>query len=253
MKVILLKTGRIINASGGMEKVLFDMANNLSERGYETTVLGFENKIGKPFFHINKNVDFINAGIGYKERNWYINLKSLLSFNRELRSKKRFYIRTKRMAMKILPVIHNVKPDIIIVYDKLANFLIKDVMKLNIPVISMLHFDIESIFRKGYSYPNKSLEHCECIQVLCRSYVDILRRFITPKKIQHIPNVVRIPDKMALLENKRIINVARVNGEQKRQHILIQAFAQLPPPHSLMNGILNFGERMMRRKIIVKN
>ena len=156
------------------------------------------------------------------------------------------------MAMKILPVIHNVKPDIIIVYDKLANFLIKDVMKLNIPVISMLHFDIESIFRKGYSYPNKSLEHCECIQVLCRSYVDILRRFITPKKIQHIPNVVRIPDKMALLENKRIINVARVNGEQKRQHILIQAFAQLPP-HSLMNGILNFGEIMMRRKIIVKN
>ena len=56
MKVILLKTGRIINASGGMEKVLFDMANNLSERGYETTVLGFENKIGKPFFHINKNI-----------------------------------------------------------------------------------------------------------------------------------------------------------------------------------------------------
>ena len=80
MKVILLKTGRIINASGGMEKVLFDMANNLSERGYETTVLGFENKIGKPFFHINKNVDFINAGIGYKRKKLVYKFKIITKF-----------------------------------------------------------------------------------------------------------------------------------------------------------------------------
>ena len=54
MKLLLALFGNFVNSSGGIEKVLCNMANAMSERGHEVTILGFENKKGEPFFHLEK-------------------------------------------------------------------------------------------------------------------------------------------------------------------------------------------------------
>ena len=87
MKILLLKFGRIINAAGGMEKVFFDMANNFNSRGHNVFCIGYENKIGEPFFNIDDGVTFINAGFNCQDKNWLINLKS-------------FFISTKKQEIK---------------------------------------------------------------------------------------------------------------------------------------------------------
>ena len=59
--IVLLTTWRVISSVGGTEKVLCDMANALSERNYNVTIIYFEQKQGKPGFPLNKSVTLINV------------------------------------------------------------------------------------------------------------------------------------------------------------------------------------------------
>lgn len=227
MKIMLFTTGRVINAAGGTEKVLFEMANNLSKRGHEVTVLAFENKKGLPFFHMDKGVNFINAGEGYTESKFYINLVAFFYLTRDKRFKVRYNIRAKNRGKKILPIINNIKPDIIIAYDVNANCLIKDFFKVKIPVITMFHFDPITLFNAYKGWVLETLKYCECIQVLCNSYVEMVEKCLQHDNVKCIPNIVKQNVISADLENKVIINIARVNREQKRQHIIIEAFNKI--------------------------
>ena len=124
-------------------------------------------------------------------------------------------------------IITNINPDIIIAYDKMANFIIKDTLNLDIPVITMFHFDPQSVFKKSWPYLNKSLEHAECIQVLSPNFIPYICNVISPKRIEYIPNIVPQYNNTIDFSNQKIINIARINREQKRQHILIEAFNNL--------------------------
>ena len=59
--IVLLTTWRVISSVGGTEKVLCDMANALSERNYNVTIIYFEQKQGKLGFPLNKSVTLINV------------------------------------------------------------------------------------------------------------------------------------------------------------------------------------------------
>ena len=48
--IVLLTTWRVISSVGGTEKVLCDMANALSERNYNVTIIYFEQKQGSQVF-----------------------------------------------------------------------------------------------------------------------------------------------------------------------------------------------------------
>lgn len=58
--IVLLTTWRTILSVGGTEKVLCDMANALTERSYNITIICSEEKKGRPGFPLNKEVNFIN-------------------------------------------------------------------------------------------------------------------------------------------------------------------------------------------------
>lgn len=50
MRILLSLIGNTIGSTGGVEKVLCNMANAMVERGHEVTIFAFENKAGEPFF-----------------------------------------------------------------------------------------------------------------------------------------------------------------------------------------------------------
>ena len=76
MKILLSLIGNTIGTTGGVEKVLCNMANAMVARGHEVTILAFENKEGEPFFNLDERVHFLNLGIGHKLSHFLFNITS---------------------------------------------------------------------------------------------------------------------------------------------------------------------------------
>lgn len=226
MKVLLLDLWRTIESKGGTEKVFFSMANALDERGYDVIAVGMDNTVGNPGFPVNKGVNFINVGIGFaEEKSLLFKIRRALSGSRE---KRRLYdekVNDALKAARIKPVIETEKPDIIISYNVEATRILINSIKVNTPVITMFHFDPETILNSITAKTKSALEECACVQVLLPSFIDITRKYINNSNIICIPNIVPQYEIIGTEKRKNtIIMVARVDGKQKRNHLLIEAF-----------------------------
>lgn len=60
MNIMLTDFWNVVNSSGGAEKVLCRMANELVDRGHEVTVVCSDPKSGNPFFYLSDKVNFVN-------------------------------------------------------------------------------------------------------------------------------------------------------------------------------------------------
>ncbi|MBQ7883293.1 MAG: glycosyltransferase family 4 protein [Phascolarctobacterium sp.] len=226
MKVLLYDTFRVIDAKGGTEKVFCNMANALVNLGYEVTALIFENKKGKPFFPLDSRVELINAGIGFNSHNLINNFIALFSISKHNRHIKRYNYKNKRIAEKIRPYLSQINPDVIISFTVEGTAILKNFVRTSKPVITMYHFNAEHIINDN-KLSLSALKETECIQTLLDRDVVITSQYINAKKFVTIPNVVPQYDKHSDLETKTIITVGRVCPLQKRQHILIEAFAKI--------------------------
>ena len=232
MNIMLFTTGTVINTAGGAEKIFFEMANNFADRKNNVCAVAFDDTKGLPFWPINHNVKFYNIGLGNSCSNIYINLKTFFITDRGKRHFKRFELVSKRIAKFLFPLIQREKPNIIICYDRLANFVIKETLHLNIPVITMFHSSPDA-YLDGDSEVliNKALEKCECIQVLMPEFIDIYKKYV---KVPFEQKIVCIPNPVNLYKNQNdcnrkniIVNIGRISKDTKRQHLLILAFAKL--------------------------
>lgn len=226
MKILLINLWRTINSTGGTEKVFFDMANALVQRGYGVTALAFDNTPGNPFFHVDEKVKFINAGVGFVEKNTFLyRVKRVFQGSKEKRHLYDIADTDRQKAEVLAPIIEKERPDIIISYNVEATRIIMNLLKVKCPVITMFHMDPDSILKDSIPDTIRALEKSVTVQVLLPSYINITRRYINNKNIIYIPNCV--PQYNIPYKNERsniIINVARFDGNQKRQHLLIEAF-----------------------------
>lgn len=226
MKVLLLDLWRTIESKGGTEKVFFSMANALDERGYDVIAVGMDNTVGNPGFPVNKGVKFINVGIGFaEEKSLLFKIRRVLSGSKEKRHLYDEKVNDALKEVRIKPVIETEKPDIIISYNVEATRVLINSIKVNTPVITMFHFDPETILNSITAKTKYALEKCACVQVLLPSFIDITRKYIDNSNIICIPNIV--PQYEIAGTEKRentIIMIARVDGKQKRNHLLIEAF-----------------------------
>ena len=224
MKVLLYDTFRVIDAKGGTEKVFCNMANALVNFGYEVTALIFENKEGKPFFDLDSRVKFVNAGLGFISNNIINNFFALFSVNRHSRHVKRYEYKNRRIAAKIKPFLEEINPDIIISFTVEGTAILKKFVKTKKPVITMYHFNAEHIINDN-KLSLSALKETECIQTLLSRDVLITSQYVTAKRFVTIPNVVPQYEEASDLKGKTIINVGRICPLQKRQHMIIEAFA----------------------------
>ncbi|MDO4183634.1 MAG: glycosyltransferase [Rhodospirillales bacterium] len=162
-----------------------------------------------------------------------------------------------RIRCKITPscfrhkkLIEQQKPDVIICYFPKDLFNVTMFQKHNIPIIMMLHGTPQMIVGK-YQYapldenhqnikkeilPLRMLHH-KCFsqitvwQTLLSSFIPMISKEFAPEKAVAIPNMVQqlsTHDYVDLSrEKKKIIYVARIERDVKRQHRLVEAFGKI--------------------------
>lgn len=94
----------------------------------------------------------------------------------------------------------------------------------------MFHFNPEHIFNNCTDDTKRALEMSECIQVLMPSFINKTKEYINHNNIVCISNTVPQYELTNETENNKkniIVNLARIDKMQKRQHIIIEAFATL--------------------------
>lgn len=228
-KIMLVALYKVFSQLAGAERVFWNMANDFSlYEDFEVTAVGFdEEKVDIPY-DVLPNVKYINLG-EYKN-NFSIELQSLFYINKDKRHKFRRIYKDNSIGRKLEPIIKEKKPDIIISFQPEITYIIKECMNINtIPVVTMFHnepnrtLDVDLENREEWY---GALEKCECIQVLNENFIDIIKKYIHNKNIIYIPNIVPQYDDQKVLnyDIKKIINVARLERNQKRQHLLIEAF-----------------------------
>ena len=229
MKILLSLIGSTIGTTGGVEKVLCNMANAMVERGHEVTILTFEDKEGKPFFKLDERVNFLNLGIGHKLNHFWFNITSFY-LNKDRKEVKRLMNDCQKIADVINNRVSDIHADVLITFEQRSEVIFKKFNNLNIPIITMFHFDYNTVLRNKllhYLY-----EKSNCLQVLTKNDLVATKKLIKNTDIVCIPNAVPQSEKQAQLDVKKIITVGRIDPKQKRQDLLIEAFKIVSEKHS---------------------
>lgn len=229
MRIALCTFYPVFSGTGGAEKVFWLMANEFANRGHEVTAIGFEKTYMNPFFEVRKDVCCVNVGIDY-HKSVFVNIKSIFQFGDEKRRSYRDFKEGVRKGQRILPVLQKINPDVIISYQIEMTYVLTEILKVSCPVITMCHNTID-VLLEGKKRFYEALEKCDCIQVLLPSYSLKMKSYLAPKRVEYIPNIVPQYEEEPKYESHVIINVGRVDREQKQQHLLIQAFAQAHKKH----------------------
>lgn len=235
LNIVLVNTHRFFNVKGGVEKVFSEMANALSKRGHNVTVVCCDKNEGEPGFAIDSSVTLINA---YKEKaplvlkllskNFVVNLSSL-HWDSQKRKHRRVVVRSKTisrlMMHKIGSALLKRHIDVFISFQAETTYILKLLYGDKVPIISMFHGHIQS-------YPELKVfgpyvEQSTVIQVLRPEFIsDISGILPHASRVEVIGNAVPQAQSFSNRSSKVIICVARISSE-KRIHLLVQAFALL--------------------------
>lgn len=223
MKILLINKGRFSNAKAGTERVLCNMANALTKKGNSVAVLVFNKHNGNAPFPLDEQVEII--GVERGSLTAWERIKRCFYRDRIARHDWENNILDARRAKFIEPAILQFDPDIIICYHADSARLLRTATAIDCPIITMFHFDPHSILAESTEETLRALERCEKVQVLMESYKSICKKYLHSDNLVHIPNAVpqfdfEAPDGTA----KRIVCVGRFDKNQKRQHLLIEAF-----------------------------
>ncbi len=231
MKLMQICFSPILNGAGGVEKVYCNMSNYFSDK-FDVTNICCDNREGKPFFYLNERATFINLArladfkvpISIKIWNEIVRLVKqigiALEFPREV------YIR--RQVKNVLgKCITKERPDVIICYELRSMVAIEELGYDLSKVIVMFHSSADEIINSLSNKQRNVLKNVKYIQCLLQSDCEKMNR-------EGFENVVCINNIVPRFENigfdgrdNTIINVGRLNREQKRQHLLIEAFAKI--------------------------
>lgn len=121
------------------------------------------------------------------------------------------------------------KFDIFISIDSRATAVFeKETMKQGISLITMTHINAEKMLSWMSKTEIKAVEICDTLQVLMPHDMEVFRGIYSNLPIVWIPNIVPQYEE-GILDEKIpvIVDVARLEKEQKRQHLLLEAFAKI--------------------------
>ena len=229
MKILLFSgNGVVVEGAGGAERVLCNMANELTVRGHQVTVLCDDLKQGLPFYPLMKEVDFIN--INESRHNDKLYPHSL------------FPDTVKRHKDKVVEdplrsILLNVKPDIIISFFLRDHNRIAKLIGHDRPLIVMHHMDPNHGLLEAPFDRLCSLQHCDCLQVLLPGFAKTIQEVLPWVKLRVIPNAVALIDDINLAnpskhKNEYVIATLGRLERGKQPHLLIRSFSRLAKEYS---------------------
>ena len=127
---------------------------------------------------------------------------------------------------RLAPVINSGDFDIIISFSVEATRILINTLHVKKPIITMFHFAPQVILNGISENTIEALNKCACIQVLLPSYVDVVKKYVDVKVVC-IPNIVPQYQFNEVVPDNTIINIARIDRQQKRQLLLINAFNKI--------------------------
>lgn len=239
MKILITFAGTIEN-SGGMQNVCIQFANEMFKRRHQVAVAWYGSPNAHTFYPLDENIPiftflpkYIDVNTPYHDVGKDISMgnklirEGLRTWSRNQYRKWNDYCKKKIIAPGVRKVISEYKPDIIISPSLDMTFYLED-NHGKIPIITMMHNAPQHIFADTYANEIQALNHSAVIQVLLPSYVQTVQNVCPNPEVICIPNIVPVYDRIERKSEKRhqILNVARF-GEQKRQPLLLEAFAKL--------------------------
>lgn len=196
--IVLLTTWRTISSLGGTEKVLCDMANALTERSYNVTIICSEEKKGRPGFPLNKEVNFINIlekfSIKSTKLTIYEKIKCF-SFKKTNGKQYRYEARSQKLCNLLNTILNNIpKIDLFISFTPESSYLLSKIINNDTPhppIVTMYHFNPDT-FIGDWNYENfhkHAVSKSDIVQVLMPEYIQIAQRLHPTTKVLCIPNV----------------------------------------------------------------
>lgn len=240
MKIMLIYLARFIDSSGGAEKVCCEMANEMSRRGHEVTIVYCYGKSGRPLFPLNRDVKMYNLMALHPEKWEGVDRLPFPSYWKVIRELLRVFSVPKAHGLQewyvgqhiqneIREVVNMDQPDVIVSYWPKDSNILLNYAHIQIPFITMFHFSPDILARDASEGSRKACEYSARVQVLLPNDIERLKKYIPKARPIWIPNAVPQYEVSARLEGTKsiykIINMARLDKTTKRQHILIEAFA----------------------------
>lgn len=225
MKIIYCIAGTC--HSGGMERVLANKANYLTEHGYEVVIVTTDQQGLPPFFPLNEQIRCIDLGINYEENNGKSFANKLLHYP----------LKQYRHQKRLAAILKREKPDITVsMFCNDAGFITrindgsKKVLEIHFSKFKRLQYNRKGLWRLADLWRSKQDEKT-------------VRRFdkfvvLTEEDKGYwgnLPNITVIPNantfatsQAAALENKKVIAIGRYTY-QKGFERLIEAWNILSP------------------------
>lgn len=244
-RILLIDEHKTVNYAGGVESVLAAFANAFSARGFGVAIACMDAEKGTMFFPLEPSVRFHNLWYEYGKpfggAAWFLKkvekeflrtfagAKMVIAGRRIKDPKKEFFFGS--FIERLGKLIDDFQPNVMLAITAESAYIAQAAReKRSIPVIAMCHTEPE---REVSGYGEREFgawKASDRVQVLMNSFLPAMERYGVKKTVR-IPNfVAQTPDgEVAPLapSHNRIVTVGRVDGVQKCQHILIEAFALL--------------------------
>lgn len=233
MKILMAYFENLAGLTGGLEKTLCRLSNELTKRGHQVVIVTYDENRGRPYFPLKDTVKIINLrkdlrpkklGIGAKVIREWARLKGKESYGRWKESQRQGIIKD------IIDTYKQINPDVTLAYNHRT---MGELYRAGIcsHVIAMFRNDPQQLCQQMTKLQIKSIEDAAAVQVLLPSYKSTISKYISNPNIVCIPNAIEQAGQLADIGKHprpfTILNVARFNKKQKRQMLLVQAFALL--------------------------
>ena len=228
--IVLVDTWRVVNAKGGTERVLCDMANALCLIGYRVTVICLDREQGQPGFSMSDDVRFVNAyrgGASILSRGLFKNIRAL-SFLRDVRREKRFWIESEWKIRSLSKVFNELgSVDLVISFQPTTSYFLSKISNLSAPIITMLH-SAPHMFNWAASVRSirSAVSSSALITVLMPGFRDLVKKMFPGAIVKVMPNAIPQYANSACLDKKKIICIARL-ARDKRVELLVHSFSLL--------------------------
>lgn len=240
MKIMLAFFEQFVEMSGGIERVLCNMANAMIKRGHDVSIVYAFGRKGKIFYPLDSKAKLYNLmeihpekwkaeafgkGFGLVDR---LVRESIRLFSKSGASEYNENVKGRQICPEVQETVQKINPDIIISFRyETSNYLL-NFAHVKTPVITMFHLDPDEAMGHAPRGEKTAVEESVCAQVLLKSDIPKVKKYCPRAKVLWIPNAVpQYEEEARPGEEKKtyeIINTARLNKNQKQQHLLIEAF-----------------------------
>lgn len=240
---IMIAFPHALHRTGGMEKACIALANAMHRRGHTVQVSCVWGELAPLFYPLEESValtSFMTA-VGHPFRSPRLG-RCLSPLDKTVRECFRLFSRKKAAAWNercearmiangIQKEVRRFQPDVIVSFQPNMTYYLRYAIGNSCPVITSFRFNAEHLLQKATAYEMESLNKSDVIHVLLPSYEKSFPRYGIQTRVTYIPNAIppcgEPTDLAASRVVRRIVYTARLNREQKRQHLLVEAFAKL--------------------------